>query len=289
MPMRTAITILMRYGVVAASLATLDAVAATGTAVCNANPFLNRIFGTPVHGSVDDFGARFAADPSYRARFGGVAHIGRTHYMAFENQVILAFPPLADPALELERVRATGDLRDVWLDGYVCFATSPADQVGSAVEYHNAPLDHYFYTADENEKAAVDAGEVGPAWKRTGQSFDVILQPGCPEAIEGRFHPVYRFTGVPDIGPSSHVFTASQQECAVLRDRAEWHWMFEGAPFWAYEPQAGTCPDGTTPLYRVYNNSTGGTPNHRFTTSRAIVDETTRRGWFEEGLVMCVK
>ena len=79
----------------------------------------------------------------------------------------------------------------------------------------------------------------------------------------------------------------SQDECAVLRDRSEWHWTFEGAPFWAHALEGGTCAQGV-PLRRMYNAGAVGAPAHRYTTRAAVVLEMTDRGWVDEGAVMCV-
>ncbi|MEO6565369.1 MAG: choice-of-anchor D domain-containing protein, partial [Casimicrobiaceae bacterium] len=39
------------------------------------------------------------------------------------------------------------------------------------IEFYNAPLNHYFLTAVPEEATAIDQGEVGPHWLRTGLSF----------------------------------------------------------------------------------------------------------------------
>jgi len=46
-----------------------------------------------------------------------------------------------------------------------------------------------------------------------------------------------------------------------------------------------------TPVYRLYNNSQGGAPNHRYTTSLTTRATMLGKGWIAEGLgvgvVMC--
>ena len=76
--------------------------------------------------------------------------------------------------------------------------------------------------------------------------------------------------------------------CAVVRDRKEWGWQFEGAPFWATEPAGGVCPTDLRPLYRAYNNGKGGSPNHRYATDRATIDAMVGQGWIDEGVAMCI-
>jgi len=134
----------------------------------------------------------------------------------------------------------------------------------------------------------IDAGAVGSTWVRTGKSFPVIVSPGCRIASEDDLHWVYRFTGEPNIGPNSHFFTVSPEECAVVRDRSDWHWMFEGVSFWASAPFGGTCPEGMQELFRAYNNGKGGTPNHRYAIDHRVIDSMVAQGWVDEGVAICV-
>jgi serine protease len=157
----------------------------------------------------------------------------------------------------------------------------------AAIEYYNARLDHYFFTADVGEQAALDGGQFGAEWQRTGKSFPVVLAPGCPNGDRGTQR-IYRFAGEPNVGPNSHFFTVSQDECGLVRDRKDWHWQFEGAPFWAIPPTAGACPDRTVPLYRAYNDGQRGDPNHRYSIDRAVIDAMVAQGWTDEGARMCV-
>jgi hypothetical protein len=45
----------------------------------------------------------------------------------------------------------------------------------------------------------------------------------------------------------------------------------------------GDCPDGTTILYRLYNNGGGGFPSHRLTTNLNGDAWMVRDGWILEG------
>jgi hypothetical protein len=56
-------------------------------------------------------------------------------------------------------------------------------------------------------------------------------------------------------------------------------------------PNAGTCPGGTQPVYRLFNNRTDA--NHRYTIDRAVRDQMVSQGWVAEGdgadaVAMCV-
>src|SRR5512142_2882432 len=48
-----------------------------------------------------------------------------------------------------------------------------AEPTGTAVEFYNARLNHYFTTADAAEAAMLDAGVIVPGWARTGVEFSV--------------------------------------------------------------------------------------------------------------------
>lgn len=156
------------------------------------------------------------------------------------------------------------------------------------VEYYEPGLDHFFITASRGEQAFVESGAVGN-WRRTGQSFKA----GGPV-------PVCRFYGnsAPDpvtgapYGPNSHFYTADADACVflnVLYSRYSKSWRFESFDFSTTRPAEGTCPINLVPVYRAYNNglARGIDSNHRFTTSRASIEEVVARGWLDEGIVFC--
>ena len=62
------------------------------------------------------------------------------------------------------------------------------------------------------------------------------------------------------------------------------NWQLEGPVFSTPPPAAdGTCPAGSIPIYRVYNNGMGGAPNHRFTTDPNVRAQMIAQGWAPEG------
>lgn len=168
--------------------------------------------------------------------------------------------------------------------------------VGSAsvvVEYYNPALDHYFISAGQGEIAMLDAGQQG-GWKRTGQTFaawpSASLAP--PQA-----QPVCRFYAK---GPNSHFYTADAKECEQLKEiesaqRAQASgtgspflgWAYEGIAFYALLPDGnGTCPGGTTPVYRAYNGrALQNDSNHRFMPDSQVRNSMT--GWMQEGVAFC--
>ena len=61
-------------------------------------------------------------------------------------------------------------------------------------------------------------------------------------------------------------------------------WQFEGEVFNIPIPALdGTCPSGTLPVYRLYNNGQGAAPNHRYTTDPSVRAQMMLTGWMPEG------
>jgi hypothetical protein len=174
-----------------------------------------------------------------------------------------------------------------------CAGFYVASTRGTLIEYYNAALNHYFYTASAAEAAIIDNGGAGAGWVRTGEDVPVIIEPGCDTPRETAdyevlLRPTFRFYGTPGKGPNSHFFTVNRQECfAVTQDAG---WQYELSPFWAAPPRdGGACTADTRPLYRLYNNRAAqNDSNHRFTTKQAIVDAMVGQGWVNEGTAMCV-
>ena len=90
-------------------------------------------------------------------------------------------------------------------------ATTAHAGLGTAVEYYNAKINHYFITAYPEEAAALDAGTNVKGWTRTGGQFTVFTEPA--EGLQA----VCRFFGTPNVGPNSHFYTADADECAKVK------------------------------------------------------------------------
>jgi hypothetical protein len=166
-----------------------------------------------------------------------------------------------------------------------------------AVEYYNAELDHYFLSAAAPDIDALDSGRT-PGWQRTGASFYVA---GMPDGYPGLTEPVCRFYIPPGQG-NSHFFSASKAECADVRRKFPDYVQETDAAFFVAlpDPLTGECgPDldfngleRLVPMYRLWNQRLGDS-NHRYTTSRFVVDEMIAKGYRPEGygplgVVMCV-
>ncbi|HEY2967384.1 MAG TPA: hypothetical protein VGK75_03365 [Casimicrobiaceae bacterium] len=149
-----------------------------------------------------------------------------------------------------------------------------------AVEYYYAGWNMYFVTALPNEIAALDGGAFGGVWLRTGQQFNVYALDGAP-AFSAT---VSRFISTMFSPKSSHAYTANEDEYDELMSGAIAGWSLEGPVFSAPLPSSdGTCPAGTIPVYRLYNNSMGGAPNHRLITEANEFARMATAGWTPEG------
>jgi len=160
--------------------------------------------------------------------------------------------------------------------------TSPlvtvAAQTAVAVEYYYAAWNFYFVTAAPAEIAALDGGAFGGVWQRTGQQFNVYPLAGAPLSSST----VYRFFSTIFDPKSAHFYTANVAEYNALVNGMGW--QLEGPVFSTPMPASdGTCPAGSIPIYRMYNNGMGGAPNHRFTTDASVRATMLAAGWIPEG------
>jgi hypothetical protein len=144
-----------------------------------------------------------------------------------------------------------------------------------AVEYYHAAFDHYFVTAIADEITKLDNGTfVG--WARTGKQFKVYTAPGA--GLSG----VCRFFSTSFTPKRSNFYTANASECATVK--ANQDWTFEDVVFYVPVPAVtGSCPIGTMPVFRLYNNGQGAAPNHRFTVESAVRDLMMSLQWIPEG------
>lgn len=164
------------------------------------------------------------------------------------------------------------------LAALLCFGIAGLAQAqsGTAVEYYYSAWDYYFVTANPDEIALLDGGAFNGNWVRTGEAFPVGTQAG------GGFVETCRFFSTSFAPKSSHFYTPFAAECASVRISPDW--QFENIAFYVRLTDVdGSCPAGTTPLYRLYNNGMGGAPNHRYTVRRTTVDLMRARGWTSEG------
>ena len=147
-----------------------------------------------------------------------------------------------------------------------------------AVEYYYAAWNFYFVTAIPAEIAALDGGAFGGVWQRTGQQFNVYSTANAPAGATT----VWRFFSTSYSPKSSHFYTGIVAEYNALLTNP--NWQLEGPVFNTPMPAAdGTCPAGSIPIYRVFNNGLDPAPNHRFTTDPNVRAQMIAAGWAPEG------
>jgi uncharacterized delta-60 repeat protein len=227
------------------------------------------VAGTPDSGGSYFLMARLLADGSADPGFAPPNGLGQTNLSAQPLQLLvrpngrITVLALALAGNELDVVQYQGDL--------------PCSAV-TAVEYFYAAWNFYFVTAIPQEIAALDGGAFGGVWQRTGQQFNVYSTTNASAGAS----PVWRFFSTTFAPKSSHFYTGIVSEYNSLLANPDW--QLEGPAFNTPMPAAdGTCPAGSIPIYRLYNQNMGGAPNHRFTTDPNVRGQMIAAGWTPEG------
>lgn len=142
-------------------------------------------------------------------------------------------------------------------------------------EFYHPGFDHYFITAYQAEADNLIAGRL-PPWVATGKTFKVWA--GTGSGIGN----VWRFFSASFTPKSGHFYTNSASEAASLQ--AGHTWVLEASDaFYMMASPSGTCPVQTIPLYRLYNDGQGGSPNHRYTTDANVRAQMIAQRWVPEG------
>jgi len=194
----------------------------------------------------------------------------------------------ADPGAIARFIRmgnvSGGTLDALRLDVHVPSAPADPDEALTREFYHE-PLGHYFIANGADEIALIESGRAGPDWQLTGHAFRSWTR--LPAQNFTTAVPVCRFYGALAGGPNSHFFTASADECDLVKRAGGWY--YEGTGFHIVPVSAdGSCPSGYLQVLRAYNEGFArNDSNHRFTTSDSTWREMQRHGWTLEGAVMC--
>ncbi len=174
------------------------------------------------------------------------------------------------------------------------------------VEYENKGIEggRYFITAQTEETQALDSLSAvqgsGGGFTRSGRAWrgwrtQAEASAGASGAsFAGNIKPVYRFYAP---GPNSHFYTVSESERDLLINynanlTPKVH-QYEGAKFYAVQPNGSgataSCPSGTYPVYRAFNNKTSSNQgNHRISSNWIDILRGVRFfGWTNEGIVFC--
>jgi Repeat of unknown function (DUF5648) len=157
----------------------------------------------------------------------------------------------------------------------------PPPATVTVVEYHHATFDHYFITPVAAEIALLDAAAPPfQDWSRTGFTFNAYVNATAPAASVA----ICRFFNTSFAPKSSHFYAAHGFGCEdTIRLFPDWM-LEDDKLFNELLPAAdGSCPAGTIPVYRLYNQGMGGAPNHRFVTSLSERQNMINQGFVPEG------
>lgn len=151
------------------------------------------------------------------------------------------------------------------------------------VEYVNEISGHYVLLADTAEMAAVDRGDAGPGWRRTGYAFgeEWTCFNTCNPPTLAPVCRVYSTTN------NTHLFSTNLEECANLVGSAT-GWIRDKTAFEITAPVGGQCPANRDPVYRLYNNRHAfADANHRYVIRSELRDAMVAAGWIYEGIAFC--
>ena len=173
----------------------------------------------------------------------------------------------------------------------ITFHLQAAESSVTVVEYRNTALDAYFITGRPGEQALLDANA---SFVRTGMSFSATPISAASSAL-GR---VCRFyIGITSPYVSSHFYgtqaaTNQPYDCEGLRANLPSGFSDEGYDFAVQLPANGTCPSGSTVVYRGFRPlavpSNGKTSNHRYSVSSGSYASAAALGYGGEGVQFCV-
>ena len=162
------------------------------------------------------------------------------------------------------------------------------------VEYLYAPLNYYFMTSRDEDKAVLDT-EVG--FQRTGLTFPVYATEAAgSSAISRFFFPQIAVNG----SRGSHFYTLLDNDKVALAalnpSNAQVPRLpyYEGTDSWAFLPvlsgPGGVCANDQQPVYRLFRGAAvfPDDPNHRYTASLGIYNAFVSLGWDGEGVSFCV-
>lgn len=83
----------------------------------------------------------------------------------------------------------------------------------------------------------------------------------------------------------SHYYTIDEEECTLLVASG---WEHQGIGFKAIPAVANSCPLGTLPVWRLYQDRPDSfRMNHRFTTDTITYQSMIHQGWTGEGVAFC--
>jgi hypothetical protein len=165
--------------------------------------------------------------------------------------------------------------------GFDVFSIYLEDAAGNVLAYNSgvsatvaSPIVAFQYAAKDgtNQYSVV----VVPT-ESSGGTFAATLSLGIPPpktGVAGGGQPLYRL-----VSPSTndHVITLDPNEVATLANNG---WTAQGRVGLAY-PDSATPPDGTYPVYRLYN---AATQQHLWTMDPGEANSLVQSGWQQQGI-----
>ncbi|MBN9425027.1 MAG: hypothetical protein J0H09_00820 [Burkholderiales bacterium] len=160
-------------------------------------------------------------------------------------------------------------------------SVAPIGETQQIHAFFNHRSGHYFITASVAERDGIVQGMAGDGWFISDKGFNGWPAAGAaPDAAK----PVCRFYSQV---VNSHFYTAGAAECEGLKQAGS-GWAYEGIAFRALIPKGGSCPGGTVPIWRLYNDRAAqADSNHRFVASGETYRSMIANGWVAEGVAFC--
>jgi|GEM_PF-1285550 len=197
--------------------------------------------------------------------------------------------PAGEYDIDVEEIR----FNDVGLGQVTIAEAPPTIPVYSMYLSHS--IQHYFLTADEGKRDEVLDTNFGyiiddgfNVWPADGPA-PIAAKPVCGFFSNQFGWHIYE----------SHFYTADEEECNFLQS-FDSGWEYEGIAFQALVPVDGSCPTGTTPVWRLYNNEGHrNNSNHRYVTNHETYQALIANkplfidppedieGWIGEGVAFC--
>lgn len=167
----------------------------------------------------------------------------------------------------------------------------PAPPAQPVYAMYHTGINHYFLTASAAQRdfllqvhlgtGIVDELQINLGWKIVDDGFKAWPADG-PAPVAAK--PVCRLYS-PLV--NTHFYSADSAKCDSLKQQTG-VWIDEGIAFNALVPTAGTCPSGTLPVWRLYNNRFAQLDsNHRYVVSQDTYRHMIAMGWIGEGVVFC--
>ena len=155
-------------------------------------------------------------------------------------------------------------------------------QTVTVVEYYNKTLDAYFITGRGPEQTALDAVA---DFQRTGMTFQATAVASATTS-QTKICRFYISATTPYV--SSHFYGRQGVDCESIRAQNLAGFSYEDYDFATQQPTSGSCPAGTTTIYRGFRAAASGkTSNHRYSASLSTYNAAVTAGYVGESAAFC--